>query len=368
MDPQIFQLQKFGGISRLFTELWKRAVVNTEIVMECPLLYSENVHLLESGLSPKNIYRNFHSFQFKGSGRVKDLLKSVSLQKTKRKLRKHQADVFLVTYYDTYFMEYINDIPFVLTVYDMIHEIFPDQYKRDAKTVPQKKWLMEKARKIIAISEQTRNDIIKFYPHIPAEKIEVIYLSQSVIETSGRESPELPENYVLFVGNRGGYKNFELFMKSAKPLLEKDLSLQIVCAGGGKFTNEERIFLTNLGLYNRLHQYNYKDKDLAFFYKGANFFVFPSSYEGFGIPTLEAMKCGCPVLLADTGCLKEIGADAALYFETGNQASLELAMRDLLGDVNLRMNLIERGYKRVNDFSWDKTASQYFSIIKSIAS
>ena len=367
LDPQIFLVQKFGGISRLFVEVWKGSVENKDIDFECPLLYSENYHLNESGLEPKNVFNVFHNLNFKGTGRIKDLLKSSSINKTKKKLKAQQFDVFLSTYYDTYFLEHLNKKPFILTVYDMIHEIFPEYFTSDTKTIPRKKILIENADKIIAISKQTKKDILKFYPTVSADKIDVVYLSQTIIENGTSIADQLPKNFILFVGNRGAYKNFKLFVETAVPFLKADPTLYIVCAGGGRLLEKEIEMLKELGINERITQKDYKDSELASFYKKAKFFVFPSAYEGFGIPTLEAMKCGCPVILADSSCLPEIGGGAAVYFESGNSSSLANAIDTMLKDQLLRKDLIEKGFRRVQEFSWEKTAEGYFNVIKNFA-
>ena len=248
LDPQTFLIQKFGGISRLFVEVWKRSVDNKEIDFECPPIYSENYHLNESGLEPKNIFSALHNWNFRGIGRVKDVLKANSISKTKKKLRSQQFDVFLSTYYDTYFLDHIGKKPFILTVYDMIHEIFPEHFVNDKKTVPQKKLLIEKADKIIAISEQTKKDILKFYPSVKPGKIDVVYLSQTIIDNVLPIAAELPKNFMLFVGNRGAYKNFKLFAETATPFLKADPTLFIVCAGGNKLSDSETKMLRDLDI------------------------------------------------------------------------------------------------------------------------
>ncbi len=366
LDPQTFLIQKFGGISRLFVEVWKRSVDNKEIQFECPLIYSENYHLNESGLEPKNIFNVLHNCHFRGIGRVKDVLKANSIGKTNKKLKTQQFDVFLSTYYDTYFLDHLGKKPFILTVYDMIHEIFPEHFINDTKTVSQKKLLIEKSDKIIAISKQTKKDILRFYPNVHSDKIEVVYLSQTIMDNVLPIAKELPQNFILFIGNRGAYKNFKLFAEAALSLLKKDPSLFIVCAGGGKFLDKEIKMLQDLGIDKQAIQKDYKDSELASFYKAAKVFVFPSAYEGFGIPTLEAMKCGCPVILANSSCLPEVGGDAALYFENDNKDSLANAIGKILSDDQLRKELIAKGYEQVNEFSWDKTAEEYFNIIKSV--
>ena len=366
LDPQIFLTQKFGGISRLFVEVWKNSAHNKEMDFECPLIYSENYHLNESGLEPKNLFTILHNWHFKGIGRVKDVLNAASIKKTKKKLIAGELDVFLSTYYDPYFLDHLKEKPFILTVYDMIHEIFPEHFIADTKTIAQKKLLIEKADKIIAISKHTKKDIIKFYPNVSPGKIDVVYLSQTIIENGASIAEQLPSDFILFVGNRGGYKNFKLFAETAVPFLRSDPALYIVCAGGGKLSGKEIEMLDAIGITNKVIQRDYKDSQLASFYRSAKVFVFPSAYEGFGIPTLEAMKCGCPVILADSSCLPEVGGDAVMYFESGDASSLASAIDRMLSDESLRKELIEKGYKQANKFSWEKTAAGYFNVIKNL--
>lgn len=367
LDPQTFLIQKFGGISRLFVEVWKRSIDSSEFDFECPIIYSENYHLNESGLEPDNIFKVLHSWNFRGIERVKDALKANSIRRTKKKLQAKHFDVFLSTYYNTYFLDHIGKKPFILTVYDMIHEIFPNHFLDDTSTAPQKKILIERADKIIAISNQTKHDILRFYPEISPLKIDVVYLSQTIIDNVMPIAGQLPKNYILFVGNRGAYKNFQLFVEAVLPILKTDPTLHIVCAGGGNLIERELNMLAKLGIADQVIQRNYKDSELASYYKGARVFVFPSAYEGFGIPTLEAMKCGCPVILANSSCLPEVGGDAALYFESGNKDSLADAVSNVLNSDQLRKDLIAKGYEQVKEFSWDKTAAGYFNVIKSIA-
>ena len=125
--------------------------------------------------------------------------------------------------------------------------------------------------------------------------------------------------------------------------------------------------LEELNISKQIIQKDYKDSELASFYRAAKVFVFPSAYEGFGIPTLEAMKCGCPVILANSSCLPEVGGDAAMYFESGNRSSLADAIERVLNDELLRKELIKKGFRQVNEFSWEKTAEGYFNIIKNFA-
>lgn len=366
LDPQIFIEQKFGGISRYFGELWSEFLLKKEVEVSCPLIYSANLHLKELDLKPKVHTSFLEDFKFKGSSRLLAMLKQYSYKYCIRKVRKNDFDIFIPTYYSTYFTSYLKR-PFVLTVYDMIHEMYPQFFESDKTTVTNKKLLMDKANKIIAISQNTKSDIIKIYPSINPEKIEVVYLAQSIMgETASAKNAVLPENYLLFIGNRAHYKNFRFLIKAIAAILNSYPGLFLVCAGGGKFTNEEISYLSQERVSERVLQYNYADSELEAFYLNARAFIFPSLYEGFGIPILEAMKCGCPVILSKSSCFPEIAADSALYFEPGDNHSLQTAIDTILSNPDIRTALKAKGLKRESQFTWQETADNCLNVYKSI--
>jgi glycosyltransferase involved in cell wall biosynthesis len=173
----------------------------------------------------------------------------------------------------------------------------------------------------------------------------------------------LPDKYVLFVGTRDRYKNFPFFLKVVAGLLRK-WQLRLVCAGGGSFTESEKVLIKNYGLEGLVQQRMFADEDLPVIYKNARVFVFPSEYEGFGMPILEAMKCHCPVVLSENGVFREIAREAALYFELGNEQSLQNAIENVLENEDLRTTLLKRGEEREKEFSWQKTAKGYYHSIQ----
>lgn len=363
LDPQIFHIQKFGGISRLFVALLDHFNQLGDVEVNCPIIYSENLHLEDAGLNPKNVWSILRHLDFPGPRRLKEMIKQKGLKATSRALKRGNHDVFISTYFNPYFIPGLGATPFILTIYDMIHEIYPQYFVNDRTTAANKKLMIEKANRVVAISNQTREDIIKFYPHIDAEKIDVIYLAQSIVQNAPGVAG-LPQKFILFVGNRPKYKNFDFFVKAIAPLLRTDSSLHLVCAGGGNFDTSEQELISELGIGNKVIQRNYKDHELGEYYRAATLFVFPSLYEGFGIPTLEAMSCGCPVILANSSCLKEIGGNAALYFEPNDAQSLLMQIQSLIENETLRKELISKGYEREKEFTWKKTASGYLETIR----
>ena len=222
---------------------------------------------------------------------------------------------------------------------------------------------MEKATKIIAISESTKADILDIYPHIDAGKIEVVYLAHSIKTVSNIKS-DLPKKYILFVGNRLFYKNFIFFLRAVSPILKANPDLYLVCAGGNAFNDEEQELINNLDVNSQILQKNFLDIELANYYQGAQCFVFPSAYEGFGIPVLEAMACGCPVILADHSSFPEVAGNAGIYFELNNAEDLSNKLNQLLENNNLRTEYKHKGLIQANKFNWQKTAEACLNIYK----
>lgn len=362
-DHQIFTSQKYGGISRYFYELVREFNDTQDIDCEIPLLVSNNHYI-----SDKKIV-NYIDFlpnkQIRGKQRIFNYLNK---QNTILKLKKQNFDIFHPTYYDPYFLKYIGNKPFVLTVYDMIHEKFSDMFSPSDKTSEHKRLLAEKATKIIAISKNTKKDLIDLFG-IDEAKIEVVYLGNSMFPHSNINIGfEMPKKYILFVGSRSVYKNFERLIKSIKDILNKDKELFVICIGGGEFNNSELQLFSELNISNQIKQYNLDDNRLAYFYKNALAFIFPSLYEGFGIPVLESFACGCPLLCSNTSSLPEIAGDGAIYFDPYSEESIKAAIMKVIEDDGLRIDLINKGHKQLEKFSWRQTAEQTKKIYESVMS
>ena len=365
LDPQIFYLQKFGGISRIYAEFWSICKEKKDVEIVCPLFYSENLHLREKNLYPKRLTFLFDK-NYPGKKYINAILKRINKQKANFALNKNDFDIFICTYYEPYFINRIHHKPYIATVFDMIHEIFPEYFGGEEKLKSSKRTVCEKSNKIIAISASTKRDILKFYPTISDDKVRVIYLSQSIDTSETMTISWLPSKYVLFIGKRELYKQFDTLLKAMIPVLAKDSEIKIVCAGGGKLSATETENLKAMNLLDKVIQNNFQDNELNTIYQKAELFVFPSEYEGFGIPALESMICGCPVILSKTSSLPEIAEDAALYFEPNNVAALTEAINSILEDETLRETLIAKGYEQAAKFSWEKMTDEYLETAKEI--
>src|SRR5262249_24577149 len=159
-------------------------------------------------------------------------------------------------------------------------------------------------------------------------------------------APEPSENYLLYVGSRNNYKNFKFFLKSLAPLIHKVPNLFMYCAGGGKFTMEERSLFKSLRLEPKVKSCSGSDENLQRLYRKAVAYFCPSQYEGFGIPVIEAMNCGCPVATSQMSSLPEIAGSAALYFNPNDAESILSAAERLVNEPQLRSDLAAKGYMR----------------------
>lgn len=373
-DYQMFDNQKIGGISRYFFELMAN---NKQDEYELSVKYSDNEYLIGNEIFNINsnpyTYENFLSnYSFKGKYKLHKIRnKILNIDSTPNKtlsieaLKKQNFDIFHPTYYDPYFLEYIGNKPFVLTIHDMIHEKYPEMFNLNDSTSKDKRLLAEKATHIIAISEYTKKDIIDLYG-INENKISVIYHGTSLHTISEKISnPIFGEKYILYTGSRTIYKNFYFFIKSISTLLKNDKSLNIVCTAS-KFTQQEIELFKELGIQDQVHHFFADDSFLFQLYQNSQFFIFPSYYEGFGIPILEAFEAKCPLLLANASCFPEIARDAALYFDPKSSTDLLQKAKFLLDSLEERNKLVKLGEKRLTNFSWIKTTEETINVYRQV--
>jgi len=359
-DPQIFNWQTHGGISRYFFELMNYFYTSKELNIEMPIKFSPNHYLKNAKFSSHFfIPKNFDYFIHK--------LGRLNISITKKYLKKQNFNVFHPTYYNPYFLDHIGKKPFVLTVYDMIHELFPEKFSADNNISELKKRTAEKATKIIAISENTKADLIRLF-NIPSEKIVVTYLANSFdnVQEIGSSGIGFPARYVLYIGDRWNYKNFNLFIKAMEPILKEDKELKVISGGASPFNREENELFNQLGISGRVIHVKVTDKIIMDLYKNALCFVFPSLYEGFGIPVLEAYSCSCPLIVSNQGSLPEVAGDACEYIDPYNKESITDTIKKVIYNQDLRKSLIEKGLERIKEFSWGKTAIETQKVYESV--
>ena len=361
-DHQIFTLQKYGGISRYFYEIISHLRAIDGVRISLPVIFSENEYLINAAFYENQFKIPNLNFPFK-----RLLIKY--LHKKNRSgsfsvMESQQFDIYHPTFYDPFLLPINLKKPMVLTVYDMITEVFPEDFKLDDQITTQKKTMAKNASRIIAISHHTKADIMKQFA-IPESKIDVIYLGSSLTYNSAPPDPKLPLDYILFVGKRSLYKNFKLFIESVSPLLTADPNLFIIAAGAKPFTKDEKRLFEILGITSKvIHQIVNDDIKLSSLYSHAKAFVFPSLYEGFGIPVLEAFACMCPSVISHSSSLIEVGGDAVVFFDPKSKISMQNAISDVIYNETRRSELIRRGLERNKLFSWKKMALETLDVYR----
>lgn len=354
-DHQKFSTQKFGGISRYFNNLLQA------IKKDANFDYKLGV------LSSRNYYIQNEKLKLGAAGKIlsePSLAYRINQMYCKNLLNAGHFDVFHPTYYDPYFINRTRK-PVVVTIHDMTYERFPEYFWAHDPLTMQKRLNIERADHIIAISETTKNDLIR-YSKVDASKVSVIYHGMDLNEPLLTSPVRVPEQYILFVGDRSGYKNFYLFIDAFKELSLKYRDLKVILTGGGSMGIADLELLKRLDLENSVMHVQASDEQLSYLYQNALVFVYPSLHEGFGLPILEAYQAGCPVLLSDTECFREIAGNAALFFEKSEKDSLISELDRLINDSDLRKSLSRKGTERLQDFPLDKSIAETLQVYKSL--
>ncbi|MGX2981745.1 GDP-mannose 4,6-dehydratase [Helicobacter sp. 23-1045] len=340
----IFSMQFVGGISRYIFELFIRNK-NAKI----PLLYSENLYL----------NKNKKTKDFRGKVRLISALNELH----ERFIAKNIFEIYHISYYKKT-RNRPKGAVFIVSVYDMIHEIYANSYfKNDSKTSALKRANCESCDGIIAISHTTKRDLIKFFG-IDEKKIRVIYLGHS-LQKSQNLPQNLPQNYILFVGTRGGYKNFANFAKAMAEIIAFNPQITALCVGA-EFSSDEINFLQSLKIKEHFVAIQAKEDELYGIYKNALCFVFPSFYEGFGIPILESFFAECLAVLSDIEVFREIAGDCAIYFNPNEAHSIANAILDGIQNKNLKAQKIAHAKERLEMFGWEATYKQTIKFYRDI--
>ncbi len=345
-DYHAFHSQRFGGISRYYYEIISR--MKDENV-DVALLFSMNKYISHHDILryvpvPKVVFKLFEG-----------VFRKFNRHASEKKIRQAQFDIFHPTGYDPYFLNAIGDNPFVLTIHDMTHEMYPQYFSPADSTARNKRILAQKATRIIAISEYTKEKIVELL-HIDPAKIDVIYHGIDKRPLGVGKVKGVPEKYILYVGERRRYKNFGLVAEAFAELSKAFPDYGLVLTGR-KLSSSERHLFHTLGISDKVHVCSdISDEDLDRLYHNATMFVYPSLCEGFGIPILEAFAQDCPVVLSDASCFPEVGGDACEYFAPDSVDSLLHAMRRIIETDSYRNMLVEKGRERLKLFTWSETA------------
>lgn len=347
-DNIIFSLQKIGGISIYWVELIKRLQLkNRDIVF----YQSKNENIATSELDIKTILESKLSFKIL---RYLPFLKKIP-----------SKSLFHSSYYRVSLQK---DVINITTVYDFTYEYFRKGLAKYVH-VKQKAFAIKKSDAIICMSENTKKDLMKFYPQIEESKIKVIYNGvgcefkklQNKEEYLNNEFEILKDkNYILYVGDRNSYKNFSIAVEVLKELKE----YTFVVVGAKKFNKQEDKIMESI--QERVYHFDKIDaQKLNILYNSAFCLLYPSSYEGFGIPVVEAMKSGCPVVSTNISSIPEVAGNSGLLV---NDIKRESFVKEIikLKNSNFRDELISKGFKQAEKFNWDNCFNQTYEFYEEI--
>jgi glycosyltransferase involved in cell wall biosynthesis len=284
----------------------------------------------------------------------------VNDQLSKLKMRGMWPDVLHETYYGAQPL-CTSAKGRVVTVHDMIHERYADNFSTKDPAIRYKRLAVDRADHVICISHSTKNDLCTLFD-VPEHKVSVVHhgferfdLGATSVTAFTAEQPQRP--FLLYVGARGGYKNFARVLKAvaSRPVLQG--AFDVVAFGGGAFNAGELALISTLGFAPQaVRQVGGGDEVLGSLYSAAAAFVYPSVYEGFGLPPLEAMVQNCPVVTSNSSSMPEVVGNAGEYFDPLDIDAQSDAICKVVFDAQRRSQLIELGRQRLPMFSWDRCA------------
>ncbi|WP_339921724.1 glycosyltransferase family 1 protein [uncultured Flavobacterium sp.] len=352
-DNIIFSLQKSGGVSVYWYEVINR------------ILNQEEIHsfFIEEENSSKNIFRNKLKIQEVNTYNEGNKL-SKFLSRYREINFKIRGEIFIFhsTYYRTLSrsVKRKNNVKEIVTVHDFTYEHYGNGLKKWLHAY-QKKKAIQAADIVICISENTKRDLLYFYPIFESKDIRVIYNGVSsdyfVIPEFKHEKEFSP--YYLFVGSRASYKNFDFAVKAVAQ--SEKFILKIV----GFDLNRNELHMLNELMLGRWELFiNIENDELNELYNGAYALIYPSSYEGFGIPILESMKAGCPFIAMNSSSIPEVAGEGGVLLENLCIDEFNTAVAKI---TEGRDYMIELGLQQSKNFSWDKCYEETLNIYKDLS-
>jgi len=355
-DHQIFQAQKYGGVSRYFASLGNSLIsenINVNII--API--HQNIHL-----KALNFNNNF--YLKKTIPKTDRLLTYLNERILKSKLENWQPNIIHQTYYSYSNFSFSFNPTIITTIHDMIHEKYPIYFPENNRTIINKKRAIQNAHHLICVSESTKSDLINIY-NISEDKISVVHHGFELNEDNSEFDQKLVivKPYLLYVGNRDGYKNFQFLIKSISFSKKIMSDFNIIAFGGGEFDKKELAIFKQLGFNNhQIFQISGNDSVLNYLYSNATAFIYPSLYEGFGLPPLEAMANNCPVISSNTSSIPEVIGGAGQYFDPRISEHIVDSIEKVVYSESNRQALINLGMERLKLFSWKKCAMKTVNV------
>jgi len=349
-DNIIYSLQKAGGISNYWHELNRFFLNRAQQHNDVQPIFIERED------ATGNLFRQMIQIPAENILREKGPLNVARYAPLARKIS--AGDMFHSSYYRVPIAA--RRAVKIVTIHDFTYEFYRRGVARNVNKW-QKKVALHNADGIICISENTKQDMLKLYPALDKRKITVIYNGASngfFRITCQAARPQLPaEKYAIFIGDRTGYKNFDFAVRFAG----QALSLNLLIVGGGPLSSAEHALL-NSHLKDRFqHLQGLSIEQLNVLYNYAELLIYPSAYEGFGIPVLEAMKSGCPVIALNSSSIPEVIADSRLLMD---RLDIDNALSIMDYIEKNRQSVIDAGLRKAEAFSWETSCNSVLDFYK----
>jgi len=357
----IFSAQRYGGISRYFSELIAAILARDQFVEVYAGFYVNRYLDKLHGAS------GFHGRPVRGPLANKLALRVLNEVGQLLTIHFDRGTVLHRTYYPP--VETARHAAVVTTVHDLVHERFGGGPLARLNSVFKRR-SCARADVVIAPSQSTKRDLVDLWA-VASEKIAVIYEgSRPVTSTGGTELDRSPsptgKPFLLFAGMRGGYKNFACLIDALARLPRVTAAFDLICFGGGPLSIQEAGLIGQHGLTEVVHYVSGDDEVMARHYRHARALIYPSQWEGFGLPVLEAMRYGCPVLCSDTSSLPEVAGEAAVYFDPKNVESIAACIELVVPDDSRCTTLAQRGTVQAARFTWDKCAEETLTVYRTL--
>jgi glycosyltransferase involved in cell wall biosynthesis len=358
-DHQVFSLQDAGGASRYHFELVRNLQQLDEVTIEVLMGLNGSVMPFAGLQRPRTRVFGRHTAVRPGLARyaINEVFSAIIAPLRGR------VDIYHPTLYRA--LPWVRRRRLVVTHHDCTHERFPHLFKNATAIIESKRKLFAQADAIVCVSNSSRNDLHRFYD-VAEKKTHVVYHGFSPLLSAPGDGPGKMKPYLLYVGSRASYKNFGLLLEA---FFRSGLagSHRLLAVGGGEFTAAERERIAALRLTGSVSVVpKAEDATLARAYRDAALFVYPSLYEGFGFPPLEAMSMGCPVLVNRTSSLPEICGDAAFYFNPSDVDELSQRLTAILADERGLALKRMLGEQQVRLYDWNRSALSTFEVYRSV--
>lgn len=365
-DCEVFRYQSVGGINRYFENVIPNLPANFK-----PTLLATIESDVSQVAHPNLTVSRYGIERLQGfSYRLNKFLTKVERDSWDRMWRIRRFDVAHPTYYWPITDGKVTDYrcPLVITVWDMIYELFgPGYLDPTGEREELKRKAIMAADRLICISENTKQDLIRRFS-IPENKIMVTYLATNLHVGMAQGPETVPTRpYYLYVGSRHYHKNFRLLLEAFAKALSVEPDLFLCLVSNPALYDEEKKIIAALKLERHIAECGtVSDQHLAKLYRSSIALVYPSLYEGFGLPPLEAMSCGTAVVTSRSSSLPEVVGDAGIYFDPHDADELANILADLSNNNSLREQLISKGFARAKLFNWQKTASETVQVYRSL--